>query len=88
MQSTNMFNLSEEQSHTDQTLYAYPIPCNNFIYIASALNEEILIYDSIGKIVATHESRNSMFDTSHLKSGLYFIRSAANGVTIPFNVIH
>lgn len=56
-------------------LNIYPNPANDIIYFKEAASGELLIYNSIGKIVLTQELINDEnVDISSLTSGLYFVR--------------
>ncbi|WP_309640793.1 T9SS type A sorting domain-containing protein [Flavobacterium sp.] len=67
-----------------ESIAMYPNPATNQLVVNGlSLNEKISIYDLTGKLLLQKTTYNATetIDTSHLKSGLYFI-SLENGMVI------
>ncbi|NME71117.1 MBG domain-containing protein [Flammeovirga aprica] len=50
----------------------YPNPATNFISISTQVNK-VVIYNTLGRVVATFNNNQKNYDVSHLSAGQYFV---------------
>ncbi len=70
-----------------KAISVYPNPANNVLNVANAENENIEIYNMLGKLVVNvnNASANQSIDVSSLANGTYFVK--VNGEVFKFNVV-
>jgi len=72
------------------SLHIFPVPAANNLFVESATNNPIRIFNTPGyliKTIAIKKGRNKI-DISDLPAGFYFIRQSNIGNAIKFQVIH
>lgn len=70
-----------------KAISVYPNPANNVLNVANAENENIEIYNMLGKLVVNvnNASANQNIDISKLSNGTYFVK--INGEVFKINVV-
>ena len=89
MTQNNFNSVVATRETTVSSLNIFPNPTtDNFTVKANNL-DNVKVYDAIGNLVANRNSNTGsiIIDTSVLKSGVYFVKSTANGVTTTSKVI-
>ena len=74
-------------SNITTAILVYPNPANNVITVANAENENIVVLNMLGEVVAniSNATSNQTIDISNLSNGTYFVR--VNSEVVKINVI-
>ena len=83
----NVAESSNVESNIAAAISVYPNPANNVITVANAENENIVVINMLGEVVAniSNATSNQTIDISELSNGTYFVR--VNSEVFKINVV-